>query len=172
MPAPSIRIQTERLTLRPWRADDLAAFHQIWGDPEVIWWGANESLEVTRSAFERLLGRHADWPAGVRWYAIVERATGAIVGDVLLQPARFVEGIELGWHLCRAAWGRGLATEAARAAQEQAFREGAVERIHALVALRNERSLRVAAKLGLRPVREMEYEGLPHRLFAIDRPPG
>jgi len=165
-------IETERMTLRPWRAGDLEAFHEIWGDPDVIWWGANESIEVTRTMFERLLASHAGWPAGVRWYAMVERTTGAIIGDVLLQPARFVEGIEIGWHLCRGAWGRGLATEAALAARDQAFAEGAVERIHAIVALENERSLRVVRKLGLEPVRDMEYAGLPHRLFAIDRPPG
>lgn len=165
-------IETERMTLRPWAAGDLDAFHEIWGDPDVIWWGANESIEISRGAFERLLANHVDWPAGVRWYAMVERATGAIVGDVLLQPARIVEGIEIGWHLCRAAWGRGLATEAARAALDRAFLEGALERIYALVAIENDRSLRVVEKLGLTVVRDMEYEGLPHRLFAIDRPPG
>ena len=170
MSGPSHTLHTERMTLRPWRADDLEAFHAIWGDPEVIWWGANESLDVTRPAFERLVAAHADWPAGVRWYAMLEEGGARILGDVLLQPARFVEGIEIGWHLCRDAWGRGLATEAAAAALARAFEEGDMERIFAIVAVENARSLRVVEKLGMHAEKDMEYAGLPHRLFVIDRP--
>lgn len=163
-------LETERMTLRPWREEDLDAFHAIWGDPKVIWWGANESLEKTREGFAALLARHADWPPGVGWYAMVDRDTGAIVGDVILQPAKFVEGIEIGWHLRREAWGRGLATEAAQAVLAHGFSTARLDRIHAIVALENERSLRVVEKLGLKAIRDMEYARLPHRLFAIDRP--
>jgi len=166
------RIETERLTLRPWTAEDLEAFHAIWGDPEVIWWGASESLDETRSRYEALLARHADWPLGIGWYALVENETHALVGDVLLQPAPFVEGIEIGWHLCRPAWGRGYATEAARAVCTRAFEATDLERLYAIVATRNGRSLRIVEKLGMEAVRDMEYAGLPHRLFAIDRPGG
>ncbi len=35
-------LETARLVLRPWALDDVDAFHTIWGDPRVIWWGAAE----------------------------------------------------------------------------------------------------------------------------------
>jgi RimJ/RimL family protein N-acetyltransferase len=172
MNTPPPGIATERLRLRPWKADDLPAFHAIWGDPEVIWWGAHESLEATRIALTALLERHATWPPGLGWFALCARDSGAIVGDVILQPAPFVDGIEIGWHLGRSAWGRGLATEAARAVLAYGFEQVGLERIYAIVATQNERSLRVVQKLGFGPVQDMEYAGLPHRLFAIDAPPG
>ena len=177
MPSPDLTIETERMLLRPWAESDLEAFHAIWGDSEVIWWGASESLSATREGFDRLLARHVRWPRGVRWYAMVGKAgadedDGGILGDVLLQPARFVPGIEIGWHLRRDAWGRGLATEAAVAVLARAWTETDLDRIYAIVAVQNERSLRMTKKLGLEPIRDMEYAGLPHRLFAIERPAG
>lgn len=165
-------LETDRLSLRPFEAADLEAFHAIWGDPEVIWWGANESLEKTREAFERLLQRHADWPEGVGWLAVRRKGEDEVLGDVLLQPAPFAPGIEIGWHFRRDAWGRGYATEAARGVLEHAFREGVIERVYAIVALTNERSLRIVEKLGFKAERDLTYAGLPHRLFVQDKPPG
>ncbi|MDJ0522391.1 MAG: GNAT family N-acetyltransferase [Planctomycetota bacterium] len=165
-------LQTERLTLRPFRPEDVEAFHAIWGDPEVIWWGANESLAVTREGFERLLARHEAWPPGIGWLAVCPRGEDDILGDILLQPAPFVDGIEIGWHFRRDAWGRGYATEAARAVLQRAFAERVVERLYAIVALQNPRSLRIVEKLGFSAVEDREYAGLPHRLFALDRTAG
>ena len=91
---------------------------------------------------------------------------------MIVQPAKFVDGIEIGWHFRRDAWGHGYATEAAQAVLDRALAEGVVERMYAIVAIQNDRSLRVVEKLGMRPVKDMEYAGLPHRLFAIDRSGG
>ena len=55
-------LDTERLALRPFTLDDVEGFHAIWGDPEVIWWGASESLDDSRAGLERLLAREATWP--------------------------------------------------------------------------------------------------------------
>ena len=166
------RIETERLILRPWAPGDVEAFHGIWGDPEVIWWGANETIDQTREGYAQLLERHGTWPAGLGWFALTEPDREAILGDVILQPAKFVDGIEIGWHLRRDAWGKGYATEAARAVLAHAFETVGLERVYAIVATHNERSLRIIEKLGLTPVKDMEYAGWPHRLFAIDRPAG
>ena len=57
--------------------------------------------------------------------------------------------VEVGWRLARDAWGRGYATEAARAALAFGFEEHAIEEILAIVDPGNERSLRVCAKLGM-----------------------
>jgi len=170
-PGHPARIETERLDLRPFVRADLPAFHAIWGDPEVIWWGANESLEKTRQGFESLLGRQETWPDGLGWLAVIERDSGELIGDVLLQPAPFVEGVEIGWHFRRSAWGCGFATEAASAVLASVFRAQRVERIYAIVATQNQRSLRIVSKLGMREVKAMEYASLPHILFAIDAHP-
>lgn len=166
----TLRLETERLRLRPWTEEDLSAFHAIWGDPEVIWWGANTSLQETRGGYERLLERHAEWPEGLLWFAVTPRDSDDILGDVILQPAPFVDGIEIGWHFRRDTWGQGYATEAARAVLRHGFETVGLDRIFAIVATRNAASLRVTEKLGMKPVTEMEYAKLPHVLFALDAP--
>jgi ribosomal-protein-alanine N-acetyltransferase len=162
-------LETERLEMRPFTLDDAEGWHAIWGDPEVIWWGASDSFEKSRAGLERLLAREETWPDGIGWLAVRRRGEEEILGDVLLQPARFIEGYEIGWHFRRDAWGKGYATEAARAVLDRCLREGVCDRIYAIVALQNSRSLRVVEKLAMPVVKDMEYANLPHRLFAIDR---
>ena len=57
---------------------------------------------------------------------------------------------ELGWRLARSAWGRGLATEAASAARDDAFKRLALPELISIIHPENERSKRVAVKLGMR----------------------
>jgi RimJ/RimL family protein N-acetyltransferase len=163
-------LDTERLHLRPFTEDDAEAWYAIWGDPEVIWWRPQEDFASATTGLIRLVKRHADWPDGIGWLAIVEPETGDVVGDVILQPAPFVDGIEVGWHLRRHVWGRGYATEAAEALIARAFRNRVVDRIWAIVAIENTRSLAVAARLGMKAERDMEWTDRPHRLFVIERP--
>jgi RimJ/RimL family protein N-acetyltransferase len=163
-------LETERLSLRPFTLDDAEAWHAIWGDPEVIWWGASDSFEKSRAGLARLLEREAGWPDGIGWLAVRLRGQEEIIGDVLLQPAPFAEGIEIGWHFRRHAWGSGFATEASRAMLDRAFAECVCDRIYAIVALENARSLRIVEKLGMPAECDMEYAGLPHRLFAVGAP--
>lgn len=162
-------LDTERLRLRPFTVDDAEAWHAIWGDPEVIWWGPSDSLDRSRTGLARLIQREAEtWPPGLGWLAVMEKGSDEIVGDVLLQPAPFVDGIEVGWHFRTHVWSRGYATEAARATVERAFADGVCDRVWAVVATTNLASLRVAEKLGMRAVKDMEYEDLPHRMFVLE----
>ena len=163
-------LDTERLHLRPFVEADAEAWHAIWGDPDVIWWGASPSLARSTAGLTRLIAAERErWPDGIGWLAVMEKGSDEIVGDVLLQPAPFVSGVEVGWHFRKHVWNRGYATEAARATIERAFADRALDEVYALVALENAASLRVAAKLGMESVRDMEYEGLPHRLFVRKR---
>ncbi len=158
-------LETSRLTIRPFTLDDLEGWFAIWGDPEVIWWGAAESLDATREPFRRLLAKEKEWPDGIGWMAVREKGTGEIVGDVMLQPAPFVDGTEVGWHMRTHVWGRGYATEAARAVIDRALEDGICAELYAAVATRNAPSLRVAEKLGMRPLKLFELAEMEHRLF-------
>ena len=161
-------VETERLDLRPFTADDADGWHGIWGDPEVIWWGASESLENSTRSLLRLIEAEKGWPDGIGWLAVREKGRDGIVGDVLVQPGPFPdEGTEIGWHFRTHVQGRGYATEAARAAAEQCFALGACDRLYALVEENNAPSLRVASKLGMTTEKTVEHAGLPHRLFLL-----
>jgi len=165
-------VRTARLSLRPWRDDDAEAFHRIWGDPEVVFWGPAKDLDASRAMLDRVRKRCEGLPPHVNWHAVVEGDTGEIVGNVVLQPAPFAPGdLELGWHLRRDRWGRGYATEAARVLMERAFEASSLSRLVCVILPSNARSQRVARRLGFAVVAtNVPHGGLPHDLWAIDRP--
>jgi len=81
-----------------------------------------------------------------------------------------VEGrpeLEIGYLLGRKHWGRGLATEAATALRDHAFREMKTDRVISLIQPANERSRRVAERNGMRVSGETLHAGLPHLVYAI-----
>ncbi|MHC4222454.1 MAG: GNAT family N-acetyltransferase [Planctomycetota bacterium] len=160
-------IQTERLQLRPWAADDLEAFHRIWGDPEVIWWGPCENREKSREILHRAIDLTAAWPKELGWFAVVERASGEIVGNVFLRPSKETEGVELGYHFARSWQGRGYATEATRSAVSRLFDDAGADRVVAYVLPENAASQRVAAKIGMRKAGTILYADLLHDLLEI-----
>src|SRR4051794_4870430 len=150
-------LETERLLLRPWRpAEDLDAFAALNADAEVMRFVA-PNRPLTRAETAAQLERFvAHWDEhGFGLWAVVPRleAGARCVGFAGLAIPSFLPAIlpavEVGWRLTPAVWGRGFATEAARASV--AF---GVERLRPAAGLSgvapgNERSLRVAEKLGM-----------------------
>lgn len=139
-------LETERLLIRPLAADDAPALHEIWSEPAnerfTHGWNPPRSAEETLSWIER------DGTWGV-W----ERETGELVGDCSLFP--FEGEWELAYGLRRDRWGRGYATEAARACIDAGFEQLGLGRIVADIHRRgNPASERVLEKLGFLPWRE------------------
>lgn len=169
MTARSSVIQTERLDVRPLETDDLEAFHTVWGDPDVIFWGANEDVEASRQTLTQVLARTVSGVTPSGWFAVVHRADGTFVGDVVLQPAPWgPDDIEIGWHVAAAHQGRGYATEAARGLLEFA-RDIGVSQVGAVILPQNLPSQTVAVRLGMRNTGTViEHGGLPHDRWHID----
>src|SRR5262249_45249588 len=91
---------------------------------------------------------------GFGFWAVVEKAAGQIVGSCGLKHLEDGPQIEVGYHLARAVWNRGFATEAARACLRYGFEKLTLDRIVGVVALENYGWQRVLEKIGMR------YEGL------------
>jgi RimJ/RimL family protein N-acetyltransferase len=161
-------IETPRLTLRAHRRDDFAACAAMWGDPAVTRHIGGKPF-TPEEVWARLLRYVGHWAwQGFGYWAVEERASGAFVGDLgfadwrrAIEPS--IEGVpELGWVLAAHAHGRGLATEAARAAidwGEQRF--GADARTVCIIDPENRPSLRVAEKCGYRELARTTYHGGP-----------
>ncbi len=159
-----------RLAMRPWQLTDLKAFHAIFGDERVIWWGTHKrDLAESRDGLARAIGEQNQPAAGLGRFAVEVLGTSAVAGNVILRPASFAQDIEVGYHFAFDTWGHGYATEAARATLEYGFTVVRLERIVAAVALQNAASLRVMAKIGMVPTHEREHGGLPHRMFECAR---
>jgi ribosomal-protein-alanine N-acetyltransferase len=143
--------QTERLAVRPKTADDVDALHVVYGDADVMRFsgGRFTTLERTRSFVTSHIGHQETH--GFSMWALVERGSGTLVGDVGFLA--YEDGVEIGWHLRRSAWGQGYATEAARACLAHGFDRFDFPRVSAFTESGNAASLRVIEKLGMRFVR-------------------
>lgn len=151
-------LRTERLILRPWVEQDVAAFFDIYARDEVArWLGAHPRRPVSdlEDARKRLLGWrkfHDGFEAPYGLWAMVPIGLAAPVGTALLLPLADDHGptdqVEVGWHLHPDFQGRGLATEAA-AALLAVLPANGPDRVLALTDLDNVKSQAVAARLGM-----------------------
>lgn len=164
---------TERLNLRKWtlHPTDVAAWHEIWGDRDVIWWGANPDIATSRDQLEAIIERIEEMDPGLGWWALVDKTDGHIIGNVCIQPSTAVPGdVEIGWHLSKVGQGRGYATEAAAALVQYAFGRLNLEHLIAPIVPTNEGSQRVAAKLGFVVGDRLEHFGYLHDIWHLNRP--
>jgi len=169
---------TERLELRPWRdePDDLDAYAALCADPDVMRFIGDGNV-LTRPQAAAQLTRFADhWRRhGFGLRAAVLRDGGEIAGFVGVaragQPGVRPGDVEIGWRLARAHWGRGLATEGARAVRDHAFEQLRLARLVAFVRPANAGSIAVMRKLGMEPLKDATCSyGRPMRIFALDNP--
>lgn len=140
-------------------------------DPEVIRFvGPPWSNDAEHLAFLRR--RIAmTYPAGMGyWSAFPQDAPTDFLGWVMLCPTSLGDsGVEIGWRLKRSAWGRGIATEAARPILRQGFATATLEQVVADIHPDNHGSIRVAEKLGLSFTGMVDYAGEAARRYSISR---
>ena len=177
-------IETERLILRGWRDADVAPFHAMGNDAEVMrYLGAPQSLSEAEAAKDRqnaLLASH-----GYCFWALERRADGAFLGFCGIKPGP--EGtpiagqVEIGWRLAREAWGQGYAREAAQATLRWAWDRLAVPRVIAMTVPANRRSWGLMERIGMTRRAELDFghpafpENHPlhrHIVYAVERPAG
>jgi len=140
-------ITTERLIVRPFCEADLDAIHAVWSDPDVM--DPVPSTVLDRGESRAKLAEkisHQDRHGFSKW-AVVDKASGMVIGECGLEYLDGGPDIELGYKLARAFWGRGLAVEAARACLEWALTERQ-EQVVAIVDAGNARSARVLTRIG------------------------
>lgn len=144
-------LTTERLILRPFVQEDAVEVTRVVSDRRIADTTLNIPHPYDESVAEGWIGTHAD--AAERdealTLAVTERASGAIVGAVALTIARAHRRAELGYWIAVEHWGRGYATEAARAMLDHGFGALDLTRVVAHCLTRNPGSWRVMEKLGM-----------------------
>jgi RimJ/RimL family protein N-acetyltransferase len=151
-------LETERLVLRRPRLEDVGFATRYLGDPCVMRFlgGRTAPPDAWPQVVQTWIDR---WEAsGLGYFVVVRREDGTFVGRVGIntwdpqtwQRASAGER-ELAWMLDRACWGRGYATEAARAVRDWVRTEHGVLRLISLISPDNVRSARVAERLGAAP---------------------
>lgn len=135
-------ILTKRLELRGFRETDGADLYEYLGDPEAVFFEPYDAY--TREGAAREAARRATSPAFIA-ICLGEK----LIGNVYLGPDEDPDAADIGYILNRAYWGRGYATEAARAVIDATFALG-VRRIRAGCAENNPHSWRLLERLGMR----------------------
>jgi RimJ/RimL family protein N-acetyltransferase len=164
-------LETPRLLLRQFRASDLDAYAEMSADPEVMRY-IGTGVTLTRAeAWRSMAAMLGHWQLlGYGMWAIEERSSGAFIGRAgFLDPPGW-PGFELGWLLGRPHWGKGYATEAARAALAYAFDALGRDRVISLIREENGRSVRVAERLGAKYAGDLELLGARARVYETLRP--
>jgi RimJ/RimL family protein N-acetyltransferase len=156
-------METERLRLRRFAAQDVELLVELDGDPEVMRYinGGRPTPreEVENVILPRVLSFYERYDDYGYW-AAEEKSTGEFVGWFALHPNEDSPPgeLELGYRLKRSAWGKGYATEGSRALVDKAFRELDAQRVRAETMTVNTASRRVMEKAGLEYVRTFHLE--------------
>ena len=166
-----IELRTARLRLRPFVEADLPAHLALYHDPEVTRqlgggpFVGDHVAARSRRAVEKFVRHWADKGFGV--FAVEELASGRFLGQCGLNTIEELGEVEVLYALERAAWGRGLATEAARAALGYGFDQAGLARIVAVTRPEHARSRHVLEKLGMRYERDVDVFGIHAVLYAL-----
>ena len=171
MAPPIPRITTDRLLLRGWARDDFEAFASILMDPTRP--TAHGPMD-RRTAWRHFTAGIGLWALdGIGWWAVEDRASGALAGTVGAfhrEPPpgpNAVDDLEIGWSLVPAFRGRGIATEASKAMLAHVVDTRKNERVIAHIDHDNPASIRVAEKLGMRYERETEFYDCRLRRYVL-----
>ena len=160
-PIPEVR--TERLLLRAIQTEDVDPYYEcLFADPDVMRFlpgGQPLPKERLDGLVERSHGHWGQHGYGV--WVVCDGATGEIIGQCGLRYVEEVDETELLYAYARSQWGKGIATEGARAALDFGFDRTPLQRIVAYAVPENRASTRVMEKLGMR------HEGEDH-LWDLD----
>lgn len=175
-----IELETSRLLLRQWKHADYAPFAALNADPSVMeYFPALLSRAESDTMADRC--RALISQRGWGFWAAELKASGEFIGFVGLHTPSlelpFSPCVEIGWRLAAAHWGKGLATEAARAALCVGFDTLDLSEIVSFTAVENRRSRAVMGRLGMRESDRFEHPHVPpdnplrwHCLYRLSRP--
>lgn len=145
--------ETERLIIRHYKEEDFVAFAEMNADEKVMAHFPNTlSTEESRAMFERLNTRLDE--TGKSFWAVELKENNEYIGFIgLSEPnyeADFMPCTEIGWRLRSQYWGKGYATEGARACVEVGWNQFELDEIVSIAVTQNFSSIRIMQKLGMK----------------------
>ncbi|MFJ5592764.1 GNAT family N-acetyltransferase [Streptomyces noursei] len=148
-------LETERLALRRFTADDADLLIELDSDPAVMRYltgGRPTAPELVRERhLPNILAGYEKWGGDLGLFAAHEKDGGEFIGWFILRPESNgpLDEVELGYRLRQAAWGRGYATEGSRALLGKAFTELGVRMVWAETMTVNHGSRNIMEKLDM-----------------------
>ena len=158
----NIKIETQRLILRPWEKTDLQDLYEYASVPgvgEMAGWTHHQSIKESASILDIFI-------AEKKTFAVVYKENNKVIGSLGLEHLDHVEeeippsfqGREIGYVLSKEFWGQGLMSEAVQAVVEYCFKELKYEFLTCAHFIRNNQSRRVIEKAGFQFLKDIESE--------------
>ena len=164
-----VLVETERLFVRQWVPDDWKRFRPLATDPRVLEYISTEPWSDER--IQQFINKGIEVAKTRGWilWPVIHREDAALIGF-----CRFADGfqpdVEIGWRLLPDYWGRGLATEAAKAVMQYGFDTFGFERVISVAQPANHRSIRVMEKLGMILEKRFIHKGTEVVCYAKPNP--
>ena len=161
--------ETPRLQLRYFEPEDVLPLSQILADPQVMRYSVAGPKTAEQTQFLIDSCRAEYETNGYALYAVVHKEDKLLIGYCGFMPQIVSDTpeIELGYRLNPAYWGRGLGTEAARAAVKYAADALRLTRLVAVIEADNLGSVQVALRAGMHKEAEIEWRGLSVGVYAM-----
>lgn len=162
---------TARLLMRGWRDEDFEPWAAILGDPQVARGLGQDAGMKPFDAWRDMAMMAGHWALkGYGNWVLEERESGELVGRAGLYYPPDWPALEVGWTVAREHWGKGYAPEAGRAAAAWAAEQLGLRHIVSLIHPSNERSIRVAEKLGEQLEGHHRVRGFDLLVYGTDLP--
>jgi [ribosomal protein S5]-alanine N-acetyltransferase len=163
-------LETSRLTLRPFQEENLDRLAQLMANEGFM----RFSLGVyTREQTQTVLDKFLSWNRAGRPspFAVLVRSNSTLIGycGFLHWHLDGTDEIEIGYRLHPDYWDKGIATEAAMAVRDHAFRDLKLPRVISLIHPENIPSRRVAEKIGMTLEKQTTFRGFPTNVFSLCR---
>jgi ribosomal-protein-alanine N-acetyltransferase len=154
-------LETPRLILRPFTLEDLDAYYRLGATPALVRYVGGKMLESLDAARQLMLSATLrDYEVhGYGRLAVIEKATGELIGFSGLKNDRAIGEIDIGYRFFESHWGKGFATESAKAAMTYGREVLGLQRIVGIVQPANTASVHVLKKLGLVYEKRIRYDG-------------
>ena len=154
----NIRIETDRLILRPWRESDLEylySYASVPGVGEMAGWRHHQSIDESKQILSMFMN-------GKKTFALELKANGKVIGSLGLEERDFEgnekQGREIGYVLSKEYWGKGLMPEAVHAVIDYCFRSLQWDYLTCCHFLHNSQSRRVIEKCGFVYFGDSQFE--------------
>lgn len=165
--------ESQRLRILPWTEALAPAFLELTQDPGFLAFPITDYRMADLAAARRWVEAAAALTRdrGIGKFAIMEKATGAIIGMGGLTPWDWEgeELIDITYRLRQFAWGKGYGGEAAAALVEYGFNSVGLNKITATITPDNLASKKVAQKLGMRFVKSIILKGVATELYELNK---
>ncbi|WP_131535846.1 GNAT family N-acetyltransferase [Pedobacter nototheniae] len=167
--------ETERLLLRELLPEDINGLLQLDSDPEVHQYLGQKTISTIEESSQNLnYIRQQYIDNGIGRWAVIEKQTNQFIGWSGLKLITdltngHINYYDLGYRFIKEYWGKGYATESAKASISYAFNQLNANEVYAIADIDNLASIKILEKLGLKRVNIFQYDGKPHHWLKIEK---